>query len=135
MSKRRDAVIYARVNVKELAALVRYYDMLGQRPRSKSDMLDLIVSHHHVVLEKYGTPPLIPVTSESEATAILENYGMTWEKGTRGANQLLSSLQQEAMEKDGFLLPGQASQRHTLSSLEEEARRIAAQFRDEDDED
>lgn len=54
MSRERTIVIDARVDVRDLCAIVRFYERKGKRPRSRAALLALIVEDFAAVVAKHG---------------------------------------------------------------------------------
>jgi len=97
----RDIVINGRINVRQYAALVRYFTEQGIDIFSRSDFVNLVVENLHELMLSKGVPPLRIVSSTTEAVEILRAHGLMVDLKDRRQKRLLSNLQAEATSDVG----------------------------------
>ena len=90
----------ARLDVASLATLDKYYRESGTAPRSRSDLIYMVVQDMCHLLVKAGK--VAPVTSINEAVVYLEEtFGGAGKPG-RNARTLLSERRAEVLVEEGF---------------------------------
>ena len=89
--------VNARVDLRQLAALARFFRDRGYSPTSRSHLIHLIVSTFHDLVEH----ELVRFDSTEDATVALDTMGLGTPSGSAARKALVSTLQAEDRVAEG----------------------------------
>lgn len=83
--------VYSKTSIRSLATVAKFLTSEGSPPSGQSDLVNKAVSTlaDHIVAQELTEP----VVSEKQAIKVLKNMGITWNRGSRGRDQIHKKLQ------------------------------------------